>query len=89
MIKELRSYSLNVHVTDPYADSNELKSEYDFELTKDLATDYDAVIIAVPHHTFKKINDAEFASITKPHAMIADIKGLFRGTVTSRTYWSL
>jgi len=89
VVKELQSYSLNVHVTDPHADSDELKHEYGFELTKDLATDYDAVIIAVPHKVFKKINDAEFASITKPHAMIADIKGIFRGSITSRTYWSL
>jgi UDP-N-acetyl-D-galactosamine dehydrogenase len=89
VVKELQSYLLNVHVTDPYADSNELKHEYGFELTTNLATDYDAIIIAVPHNAFKKINDAEFASITKPHAMIADIRGIFRGSITSRTYWSL
>jgi UDP-N-acetyl-D-galactosamine dehydrogenase len=89
MIKQLQSYSLNVHVTDPQANNDELKNEYGFELTSNLATDYDAVIIAVPHSNFKKINDAEFASITKPHAMIAVIKGLFRDAITSRTYWSL
>jgi len=89
VVKELQTYLLNVHVTDPHADSDELKHEYGFELTTNLATNYDAVIIAVPHKAFKKINDAEFASITKPHALIADIKGIFRGAITSRTYWSL
>jgi UDP-N-acetyl-D-galactosamine dehydrogenase len=89
VVKELQSYSLNVHITDPYASSDQLKHEYDIELTENLDIDYDAVIITVPHTAYKKIDDAEFASITKPHAMIADLKGIYRGNITSRKYWSL
>jgi UDP-N-acetyl-D-glucosamine/UDP-N-acetyl-D-galactosamine dehydrogenase len=89
VIKELRSYSLNVDVSDPYADSDELKHEYGFELTPALSNDYDAVIITVPHNDYKKLDDAYFAAITKPHAMIADLKGIYRGKINSRTYWSL
>ena len=37
VVKELQSYSLQVHVTDPHANSDELKHEYGFELTPDLA----------------------------------------------------
>ncbi|MEO6327671.1 MAG: nucleotide sugar dehydrogenase [Ginsengibacter sp.] len=88
VIKELKSYLLNVHVTDPHADSDKLMEEYGFGLTRDLDVDYDAVIITVPHKAFKKITDAEFASITKPLAIIADIKGIYRGMITSRVYWS-
>jgi UDP-N-acetyl-D-galactosamine dehydrogenase len=89
VVKELQSYSLNVHITDPHASSDDLKHEYNIELTENLDIDYDAVIITVPHNAYKKIDDAEFASITKPHAMIADLKGIYRGTITSRKYWSL
>ncbi len=89
VIKELRSYSLNVDVSDPYADSDELKHEYGFELTPTLSNDYDAVIVTVPHNDYKKLDDAYFAAITKPHAMIADLKGIYRGKINSRTYWSL
>lgn len=89
MVRELRSYLLTVHITDPHASSDDLMHEYGFELTPVLDIDYDAVIIAVPHHAFQKINDAEFASITRPHAMIADVKGIFRNKITSRVYWSL
>ena len=89
MVNELKSYSLNVDVSDPHASSSELKQEYGFELTADPGIDYDAVIITVPHRDYKKINDAEFASITKPHAIIADLKGTYRGLITSRAYWSL
>lgn len=89
VVKELQSYSLNVHVTDPHASSEQLTHEYGFGLTQELAADYDAVIITVPHNDYKKLNDAEFAAVTKPHAIIADLKGIYRGKITSRTYWSL
>ena len=89
VVKELESYSLNVHIADPYADSAALKHEYGFELTKEISNDYDAVIITVPHRDYRKADDAYFASITKPHAMIADLKGIYRGKITSRNYWSL
>ena len=89
VVKELQSYSLNVHVTDPHASSEQLTHEYGFGLTQELSNDYDAVIITVPHNDYKKLNDAEFAAVTKPDAIIADLKGIYRGKITSRTYWSL
>lgn len=89
VVKELQAYSLNVHVTDPYASSEELQHEYGFGLTTETANDYDAVIAAVPHNAYKKLDDAHFAGITKPGAMIADLKGIYRSTIKSRLYWSL
>lgn len=89
VINELKSYSLNVDVVDAHADSDELKHEYGFELTKETAKDYDAVIITVPHNDYKSLDDAYFASITKPEAMIADLKGIYRNKITGRKYWSL
>lgn len=89
VIKELKAFSLNVDVTDPHADSDELKHEYGFELAATTANDYDAVLVTVPHEAYKKLDDSYFASITKPHAIIADLKGIYRNTITSRKYWSL
>jgi UDP-N-acetyl-D-galactosamine dehydrogenase len=89
VIKELKSYSVQVHVTDPHADSDHLKHEYGFELTRDLANDYEAVIVTVPHRAYLNMDDKAFAEITQPDAMIADVKGVYRGKITSRKYWSL
>jgi UDP-N-acetyl-D-galactosamine dehydrogenase len=89
VVKELESYSLQVHVTDPHASSDQLMHEYGFELTPELANDYEAVIVTVPHKTFANMDDATFAKITKPHAIIADLKGTYRGKIISRKYWSL
>ena len=89
VIKELKAYSLNVHVTDPHADNSELKHEYGFELTPELSNDYDAVLVTVPHNDYKKLDDSYFASITKPLAIVADLKGIYRNKIKSRKYWSL
>ena len=89
VVKELNSFSLNVDITDPLAESDELEKEFGFSLSKQLADDYDAVLITVPHNNYKDLGDAYFAGITKPTAMIVDIKGIFRGKIKSRYYWSL
>ncbi len=89
VVKALQSYYVNVDVEDPYADSAELKHEYGFELAPSTGNDYDAVIITVPHNEYKDLDDAHFVSITKPHGMIADLKGIYRNKIYNRTYWSL
>jgi len=89
VVKELQSFSLQVEITDPYASSTELQHEYGFGLTAEIASDYDAVIITVPHNDYKKLGDDYFSGITKANAMIADLKGIYRGKINSRYYWSL
>lgn len=89
VVKELKAYSLNVHVTDPHADSDELEHEYGFGLTTTLADDYDAVIVTVPHNEYKNLEDDYFSSLTVENAMVADLKGIYRKKLKSRAYWSL
>ena len=89
VVKELQSFSVNVDVHDPYASSEELKHEYGFGLTQINGTDYDAVIMAVAHSPYAKLDGEYFESITKPHAVIYDLKGLYRNKINNRTYWSL
>jgi UDP-N-acetyl-D-galactosamine dehydrogenase len=89
VVKELQSYFINVDVVDPYADSEELQHEYGFGLAAETGKDYDAVIVTVPHGAFLEMDDAYFSKITKPQAVIADLKGTYRNKIKSRTYWSL
>ncbi|HVG13740.1 MAG TPA: nucleotide sugar dehydrogenase [Chitinophagaceae bacterium] len=88
VIKELQSFYLNVDVVDPHADSNELMHEYGFGLQDEPGKNYDAVIVSVSHEAYLTLDNAYFESITKPGALIADLKGMFRNKITSRTYWS-
>ncbi len=89
VVKELKSFSLKVDVTDAHADSDELLHEYGFGLVKDLSDNYDAVIVTVPHNSYKELDDAWFASVTNDKALVADLKGIYRGKIKSRGYWSL
>lgn len=89
VVKELKSFSLNVHVTDPHAESDEVKHEYGFELNNNIGNDYDAVLVTVPHSAYKNFDDAYFTGITKEKALIADLKGIYRNKIKSRLYWSL
>ena len=88
VVKELKEFFLNVDVVDPHADSEELKHEYGFGLADKVGKDYDAVIVTVCHEPYAQLDDSYFASITKPHAMVADLKGIYRGKLKNRVYWS-
>lgn len=89
VVKELKSFSLNVHVVDPHAESEEVKHEYGFELEPSIGKDYDAVLVTVPHAAYKSLDDQYFSGITKPQALVADLKGIYRNKISSRHYWSL
>ena len=89
IVKELKAFYINVDVEDPYANSDHLVHEYGFGLSGNLSNEYDAVIVAVPHEPYLCLDENYFASITKPHGLIADLKGLYRNKIVNRNYWSL
>lgn len=87
VVNNLKAYNIPVDVIDPHADSEELEHEYGFGLAKEVGKDYAAVILAVSHREYKEYDDAYFKSITKPDALIADLKGIYRGKINSRHYF--
>ncbi|MBT8196814.1 MAG: nucleotide sugar dehydrogenase, partial [Bacteroidia bacterium] len=89
LLKEFVSYGVHVDVTDPRADSDELKKEYGFGLVDKVADDYDAIILAVRHKEYENYDENYFASICKEKAMFIDIKGLYKRQINKLKYWSL
>jgi UDP-N-acetyl-D-glucosamine/UDP-N-acetyl-D-galactosamine dehydrogenase len=89
VVNALKEFYVNVEVEDPHADSDELMHEYGFGLVENVANDYDAVIIPVPHKEYKELDDSYFSNITKPHGLVADLKGIYRSKIINRPYWSL
>jgi UDP-N-acetyl-D-glucosamine/UDP-N-acetyl-D-galactosamine dehydrogenase len=89
VVKELKTFSLNVDVVDPHASSEELQHEYGFGLTENTVSNYDAIIVAVPHAEYAKYDDTYFASISKSEALVFDLKGTYRNAIKSRAYKSL
>ncbi|MDA3967658.1 MULTISPECIES: Vi polysaccharide biosynthesis UDP-N-acetylglucosamine C-6 dehydrogenase TviB [Helicobacter] len=74
IIKELQEFDCCVDIFDPWADSKEVKHEYNLTL-KDMdkfkLEDYKAVIVAVSHDEFKKY---DFSN--KGKTIIYDLKGI-------------
>ena len=89
VIKELKGFSVNVDVTDAYAEKTEMKEEYGIELINEVKTKYDAIIVAVNHDKYLAYDDAYFDNITTENSILVDIKGIFRGKIKSLEYWSL
>ena len=70
VVDELKDFGCKVDVTDPWADSAEVKHEYGFDLVKEYnLDDYDCIVIAVAHNEFKKLN-------LKGH-LVYDIKNIY------------
>ncbi|MFC4209950.1 nucleotide sugar dehydrogenase [Pedobacter lithocola] len=56
--KELKSFSIAVDIYDPWANTAEVKAEYDIELVQELSPKYDAIILAVAHDLFLEMDYA-------------------------------
>src|SRR5688500_5948450 len=74
VVKELKSFSLNVDVIDSHASSEELSHEYGYGLSSANGK-YDAVILAVCHDDYKNLTEEYLTGITNPGALFADLKG--------------
>jgi UDP-N-acetyl-D-glucosamine/UDP-N-acetyl-D-galactosamine dehydrogenase len=89
LIQELKSFSLQVDVVDPHADSDELHHEYGFSLCTQLRSDYDAVILCVSHREYCQLDESYFLSLATQPAVFVDIKGIYRSKISQLSYWSL
>lgn len=89
VIEELKSYSVNVEVTDAHAEKDEMQHEYGINLIDEIGSGYDAVIVAVNHKKYFALNEAYFKGITNGNGILMDIKGMYRGKIKDLEYWSL
>lgn len=91
LIKEIEGYSIKVDVVDPYADSDEVKHEYNVELKKSASDSYDAVIVAVAHKEYKQFAIQNFKAIMTNEPILIDLKGVYNKNEFENelTYWRL
>jgi UDP-N-acetyl-D-galactosamine dehydrogenase len=89
MVKDLLDSSFDVDFVDSHADPAEVLSHYQLELKAQIGTDYDAVILAVAHNEYRDLTEEYLLQITRPHALFADLKGLYRNRFTKLEYFSL
>ncbi len=89
VINEIKSFSCHVEVVDPHADSDELNDEYGFNLVDKINAPYDAVVVAVNHKEYLKLDENYFKSILTEKGVLVDIKGIFKNSISDLEYWTL
>lgn len=92
LARELMKYSINVHISDEYASPNEVAHEYNLTLVENLSKDYDSVIVAVNHDSYKQLTPEYFKSIMKDQPIIMDLKGIYEPSEFENdglSYWRL
>ncbi|MDC3197497.1 Vi polysaccharide biosynthesis UDP-N-acetylglucosamine C-6 dehydrogenase TviB [Luminiphilus sp.] len=81
LIKELKSFSCNVDVYDPWVDKVEGEKECGVEIVEQpLDGRYDAIILAVAHDQFKKLSEKEIRNYGKKNHILYDIKYLLKAS---------
>ncbi|MCU0473183.1 MAG: nucleotide sugar dehydrogenase [Bacteroidales bacterium] len=89
IIDELTDFGVSVNVIDPGADPVQVKEEYKLDLKKKPSGKYDAIILAVSHKKYLKLDEKWFSPLLNDTGIIVDIKGVLRGRIKDHTYWSL
>ena len=78
VIKVLKKHSCNLHLFDPWANTDEIKKLYGTKPNSKLNTkNYDGIIIAVAHDKFKKMGASKILNLCKKNHVIYDLKYLF------------
>lgn len=89
IINEFKDFGVNVDVVDPYASPEEVQQEYGILLMEHPKRDYDAIVVAVAHDAYRHLSEEDFITWSSPHAVLADLKGIYRGQIHRMLYWSL
>ena len=90
LVQKLMEYAINVHIVDPHASPNEVAHEYGLSLMDSPSSQYDAVIVAVGHDAYRKLDIAYFKTLMTSVPILLDLKGLYQVTKENEMeYWRL
>ena len=93
IIDNLKKYNCTLMVSDEYADKEETIHEFNVKLV-DLGEikKMDAIIIAVEHDSYKKLNIGDFKKLIKSNGCVIDVKSIYNVDYFSKTkftHWRL
>lgn len=89
IIAEFQAFGVKVDLVDPLASPEEVGQEYGVGMVDRPGSGYDAVVVAVAHNAYRRLDEDYFLSITGECAVLADLKGIYRGRIHRLLYWSL
>jgi UDP-N-acetyl-D-galactosamine dehydrogenase len=79
LVRELKSFNMNVDVYDRWADPKEVEREYGIFLTSELVVGtYDAIVLAVDHSEFNEWGEARVRAYGKRKHVLYDVKHVLK-----------
>ena len=82
VIRSLEEYGINVTIFDPWANSEEVETEYGLQTVNVLPNDkFDAIVLGVSH---KEFTTMDFDAIRKENSVIYDVKGILGSVADAR-----
>jgi len=83
VIAALKEYGVTITIYDPWANTDEVKQEYDLVSVKELPNEkFSGVVLTVSHNEFKHI---DFASLKKENSIIYDVKNILSKSIKHKT----
>ena len=83
IIKLLRELNIKIDVVDPQCSLQEAMEIYNIQVSREINfSNYDAILIAVPHKEFLDLGINFIKSNIKPHGIIFDFKSIFEKELT-------
>ena len=80
--RALTDFHMNVDLFDPWASNEEVKQEYNIDLVNKLDNKkYDAIVHAVAHKEFSKLN---ITSLQSTNSVVYDVKGTLNNSFVNK-----
>jgi UDP-N-acetyl-D-galactosamine dehydrogenase len=91
LIRELQSWNVNVVVSDPWADPEEVRYEYGIDLAEmDDQHPLDSLVVAVGHGEFRSMSPKDLKARCRASApVLADVKGLYDRHAVTDAGWTV
>jgi UDP-N-acetyl-D-glucosamine/UDP-N-acetyl-D-galactosamine dehydrogenase len=77
LVKELQQFSVDVAVVDPFAKEIDVQTEYQISLIDKPEGKYDAIVLAVQHRPYLKLEADFFENFLNKNAIVFDLKGIY------------
>lgn len=89
LASELRNFGVEVELTDPLADPAEVVKIYSEKLVDKPVPPYDLIVVAVAQDQYKKLDESNFDKLLSKNGILADLKGIYKGKIRDREYFTL
>lgn len=93
IVKELKTFGMQVAVHDPLVDPEDAKREYDLDVHREVPDDkFDLIVLAVPHKKYLRMSADDLRAMCNHKTVIADVKGVLdwkKMAIDSELYWRL